>query len=130
MRPALYVLVIALTAPLAGCELLGMGGAPASGGTQAGPSMTAQTTIIALQTWLMVEQQKATAAGKTARAATAGSLIGNLTSLRTEPNCANRLRLATTVSTGLQGEFPNYQAELGLGTNLVNILAAGYPGCQ
>lgn len=130
-RPLATAIVLSATTLLAGCNMMGMGGGTASGSTaQSSPSVGAQTTIIALQTWLMVEQQKASAAGKTARAATAGSLIGNLSALRTEPNCATRLRLATTVSGGLQSEFPAYQAELGLGTNLVTILAAGFPGCQ
>lgn len=112
---------------LGGCAV---SGGPASGEQPASPSVAAQTTIIALQTWLALEQTKAKAAGQTARANAAGNLITSLTSLRTESNCANRLRLATTISAGLQTEFPTYQAQLGLGTNLVGILAAGYPGCQ
>ena len=57
-------------------------------------------------------------------------LLGTLGALRTEANCGNRLRLATTVAAGLGREFPTYQAELGLGANLATVLASGYPGCQ
>lgn len=126
-RNLLIALFVSAGLVLGGCAV---SGAPASGEQPASPGVAAQTTIIALQTWLSLEQTKAKAAGQTARANTAGNLISSLTSLRTESNCANRLRLATTVATGLQTEFPTYQAQLGLGTNLVGILAAGYPGCQ
>lgn len=126
-RNLLIALFVSAGLVLGGCAV---SGAPASGDQPASPGVAAQTTIIALQTWLSLEQTKAKAAGQTARANAAGNLIGSLTSLRTESNCANRLRLATTISAGLQTEFPTYQAQLGLGTNLVGILAAGYPGCQ
>ncbi len=117
---------------LAGCNTMGLASGSASGtpAASASPSVAAQTTIIALQTWLSVEQSRASSAGNTSRANMAGSLIGNLGSLRTEPNCANRLRLANTVSGGLQTQFPTYQTELSLGTNLATVLVSGFPGCQ
>lgn len=137
----LAALAIASTS-LTGCNMMGMAGGSASG-EQASPSLAAQTSIIALQTWLMVQQTKASEAGdrlarsnpteaarQRARATSAGSIMTSLGTLRTESNCARRLSLATAVSGGLQAEFPNYQTELGLGTNLVTILAAGFPGCQ
>lgn len=131
-RPLIAALVIAAASLTAGCDTLGIPGfaGGSANGAAASPSATSQTTIIALQTWLVIEQQKAAAAGKTARAASAGNLVSSLGALRTEPNCARRLQLATAVSGGLQSEFPTYQAELSLGTNLVGILAAGFPGCQ
>ncbi len=129
-RPLLTAAILSAATLLAGCNMMGLGGTTASANGGAQPSVAAQTSIIALQTWLMIEQQKATAAGNTSRASLAGSLIGNLTALRTEPNCATRLRLATTVSTGLQAQFPNYQSHLAAGTNLVNVLATGFPGCM
>ncbi|MFZ5724359.1 MAG: hypothetical protein ACOY33_11950 [Pseudomonadota bacterium] len=124
--PVVAALAAALL--LAGCNLL-MPPQEAAGQTG---TLTpgAQTTIIGLQTWLMIEQNKAKAAGNTARANSAGSIMTSLGSLRTEPNCARRVQLATAVSTGLQAEFPAYQSELGLGTNLGTILVSGVPGCQ
>lgn len=129
-RNLVIALFISTSLLLGGCAAPGAPGNSGGGGQAASPGVAAQTAIVALQTWLALEQNKARAAGQTARANTAGELIGSLTSLRTESNCANRLRLATTISAGLQSEFPTYQAQLGLGTNLVGILAAGYPGCQ
>lgn len=128
-RTPIIALLLAATTLLAGCDML-MGGGGNASGQSSSPSVASQTTIIALQTWLMVEQNKARTAGNTSRANAAGNIMGSLGALRVESNCARRLQLATAVSGGLQGEFPNYQAELGLGTNLVNVLASGFPGCQ
>lgn len=133
-------IVAALALPLSGCPML-MVGASGDGSAPAQPSLAAQSTILGLQTWMMLQQSKATeaaAAAKTvkeaekqrARAASAGNILTSLGALRTESNCGKRLALATAVSGGLQSEFPTYQAELSLGTNLVGILAAGFPGCQ
>lgn len=131
-RSFIAAITIAVATLLAGCNMMGLADASASGtpAASASPGVAMQTTIIALQTWLSVEQSKASGAGNTSRANMAGSLIGNLSSLRTEPNCANRLRLANTVSGGLQTQFPAYQTELGLGTNLATVLVSGFPGCQ
>lgn len=126
-RSSILAVLLAAILPLTGCEML-MGGGSANG-EAAPPSATAQTTIIALQTWLLVEQNKAKTAGNTARANSAGSISSSLGALRTEANCSRRLQLATAISAGLQSEFPTYQGELGLGTNLVTVLASGYPGC-
>lgn len=131
-RSFIAAITIAVATLPAGCNMMGLADASASGTptASASPGVAMQTTIIALQTWLSVEQSKASSAGNTSRANMAGSLIGNLSSLRTEPNCANRLRLANTVSGGLQTQFPAYQTELGLGTNLATVLVSGFPGCQ
>lgn len=124
----------------AGCSMLtgaGDGSAPAS--TQ--PTLATQGTILGLQTWLSMQQAKASAAAESAktpadaekqraRAAAAGSIMTSLAPLRTEINCARRLQLATAVSSGLQTQFPTYQSEMSMGTNLVGILVSGMPGCQ
>lgn len=122
-----FIAVLLSTVLLGGCAMM----APAGGnGQPATPGIAAQTSMIALQTWLMVQQGKATDAGNTARANAAASIMTSLGSLRTEANCARRLQLANAVAGGLQAEFPTYQAELGLGANLATVLASGYPGCQ
>lgn len=142
------LIVTGLTTGLALSAVLTAGCVTGSGGNgqaaqSAAPGMAAQTSILALQTWLMIQQGKANesatqlaktnpteAARQRARATAAGSIMTSLGTLRVESNCARRLQLANAVSTGLQAEFPNYQAELGLGTNLVTVLASGMPGCQ
>lgn len=137
-----FALALMLCASLlAGC-LTGTGGNGSS--AQSGsPGLASQSAILALQTWLVLQQGKATeaatrlaktnpaeAARQGARAAAAGGIMTSLGALRVESNCARRLQLANAVSAGLQAEFPNYQAELGLGTNLATVLASGMPGCQ
>lgn len=137
----LIVATTALTLTLSGCLSTGgaaPGGEPKPVSTQ--PTMATIGTIMGIQTWLTMQQTKLStqaAAAKTpaeaeklrARAAAAGNIMTNLSPLRTEINCARRMQLATAVATGMQAEFPNYQAELSLGTNLANILVTGMPGC-
>lgn len=141
MRVIPMLTLLALMTTLAGCPMLTGGGAGGANAAPAQPGLAAQGTILALQTWLMLEQSKAKEAGTSAataqerqkqlaRAATAGSIMTSLGSLRSESNCAKRLQLANAVSGGLQAEFPTYQAELSLGTNLAGILVSGFPGCQ
>lgn len=133
-------LLVAASLTSTGCLTAG---APAEGGDAAAPAqpgLAAQGTILGLQTYLMLQQQKANTAAESAktaaeaeklraRATAAGSIMASLAPLRTEPNCAKRMSLANAVSSGLQANFPNYASELSLGTNLVNILASGMPGC-
>jgi len=142
MRRLLLATTTALSLVLAGC--LATGGAAPGGearpvSTQ--PTMATITTIMGIQTFLTLQQTKLStqaASAKTpaeaeklrGRAAAAANIMANLTPLRTEINCQRRMQLATAVANGLQTEFPNYQAELSLGTNLANILVTGMPGCQ
>ena len=137
MSRFLVAAVLAASVSLTGCM------APATGepgAAPAQPGLAAQGTILGLQTYLMLQQQKANAAADSAktpqeaeklraRAAAAAGIMSSLAPLRSEPNCAKRLSLANAVSSGLQANFPNYSSELSLGTNLVNILASGMPGC-
>ncbi len=137
-RPLIAALVLVAILPGTGCQqMLAGGSAPAQ------PGLASQSTMLALQTWLMIEQSKASSAAtrlagsnpaeaqkQTARAASAGNIMSSLAVLRTESNCGKRLQLATAVSSGLQSEFPTYQSELSLGTGLAATLASGFPGCQ
>jgi hypothetical protein len=140
-RPLAIAAVLAASLLNAGCPMLAGGGAGEAGVAPTQPTLATQGTILGLQTYLMMQQTKASAAAQTAktpqdaekqraRAAAAGNIMSSLAPLRTEVNCARRLQLATAVSGGLQAEFPNYQTELSLGTNLVSILVSGVPGCQ
>ncbi|MFZ5757461.1 MAG: hypothetical protein ACOY3X_11195, partial [Pseudomonadota bacterium] len=95
-RTKIVALLLAATTLLAGCSML-MGGGTNANGQPASPGVASQTTIVALQTWLMVEQQKAQRAGNSARASSAAAISASLGALRTEANCARRLQLATAV---------------------------------
>lgn len=145
MNRALIAATLLLsTSLITGCAMTGQG-TSSNGQTaqSATPGLAAQSSILALQTWLMIQQGKASGSAEKlaasnpaeaerqrARAASAGNIMTSLGALRTESNCSRRLQLATAAAGGLQAEFPTYQTELGLGTNLVTVLVSGMPGCQ
>lgn len=145
MNRVLIAATLMLSASLiGGCALTGQSSAGNGQTAQsATPGLATQSSILALQTWLMIQQGKASdsatrlassnpaeAERQRARAAAAGNIMTSLGALRTESNCSRRLQLATAAAGGLQAEFPTYQTELGLGTNLVTVLVSGMPGCQ
>lgn len=140
-RASIATALILSASLVTGCAMTGQGNGQAA--PSATPGLAAQSSILALQTWLMIQQGKASesatklassnpaeAQRQRARAASAGDIMTSLGALRTESNCSRRLQLATAASGGLQAEFPTYQTELGLGTNLVTVLVSGMPGCQ